>query len=77
MGINVKQFATKLDKRTLRLRYMIPDDKFVILCVSSLDDRFKRLQWLITNIAQMNDSNIHLLLVGQNEKTPYAIRPLV
>jgi 1,2-diacylglycerol 3-alpha-glucosyltransferase len=76
MGINVKEFATTLDKRTLRLKYEIPEDKFVVLCVSSLDDRFKRLQWLIETIADMRDSNLYVLLVGQNEKTPYACKTL-
>jgi 1,2-diacylglycerol 3-alpha-glucosyltransferase len=76
MGINVKQFETTLCRKTIREKYRIPTDKFAILCVSSLDDRFKRLQWLIETIAEMRDPNLYLLLVGQNEKTSYALKTL-
>jgi glycosyltransferase involved in cell wall biosynthesis len=72
MGINVVNFEAKLSKPTLREKYNIPNNKFVLLTVSSIDDRFKRLQWLIKTISEMHDSNVYVLLVGQNEKTPYA-----
>jgi UDP-glucose:(heptosyl)LPS alpha-1,3-glucosyltransferase len=76
MGIDVRQFETTLCRETLRQKYHVPRDKFVILAVSSLDDKFKRIPWLIETIAEMHDPNLHLLLVGQNENTNYAKQTL-
>jgi glycosyltransferase involved in cell wall biosynthesis len=72
MGISTKEFEITLSKKALREKYHIPLDKFVLLTVSSLDDSFKRLRWLIEAVAELQDPNLYLLLVGQNEKTPYA-----
>lgn len=72
MGIWSERFHPDADKAKLREEFNIPQDKFVILCVASLDEPFKRVKFLIETVAGLNDPDIHLLLVGQNQNTPFA-----
>ncbi|HEY9686708.1 MAG TPA: glycosyltransferase family 4 protein [Coleofasciculaceae cyanobacterium] len=72
MGIWTERFRTDSDQAALRREFDIPQDKFVILCVASLDDPAKRIRFLIDAVAGLNDDRIHLVLAGQNENTPYA-----
>lgn len=64
-GITCSQFETaNLCKHILRERYQIPRHKKVILCVATIEKTSKRIDWLIEEVAALNQEHYFLLVCG-------------
>lgn len=72
MGVWVERFNSGPDRQMLRTQYGLPQDKLVVLCVASLDEPYKRQDFLINAMAELDDPDLFLLLVGQNQDSPHA-----
>ncbi len=56
-----------LSKHDLRVKYGYADDDWIIVCVAAWNSFQKRLDYLIDEVAQINDGKVKLLLCGQPE----------
>lgn len=54
-------------KEQLRARFGFADSDWIIICVAAWNSFQKRLDYLIDEVAAMNDPNVKLLLCGQPE----------
>jgi glycosyltransferase involved in cell wall biosynthesis len=66
-GVDAKQYQTTEDKKALRKKYGIPQDKKVIVTVAALNRRHKRIDYLIREISQLSEEYF-FLVVGQPEE---------
>lgn len=71
MGIWSERFGAVDNKQAVRAQYGLPADKFIVLCVASLDEPYKRQDLLIDAVAELGE-DVFLLLVGQNQETDHA-----
>ena len=71
-GVDASTFNPTADGVSVRKRFAIPNDAFVIGFVASLDTahHFKRLDLLIEAVAQMTAERVHLLIVGDGDRRP-------
>ena len=64
------------ERRALRGRLGLPDDRKVVICVAALNRYHKRLDYLITEVARLPEPRPHLLLVGAPEPETEGLRSL-
>lgn len=62
-GIHSRDFVCRDDKASLRRQYNIPQDKTVLLCVSAINRGHKRIDYLVKEVAQL-DERFFLLVAG-------------
>jgi glycosyltransferase involved in cell wall biosynthesis len=55
VGISSKRFARPADRDTLRARWNVPRNRFTILCIASINRHHKRIDYLIDEVARLND----------------------
>lgn len=67
---------TDAERRTLRRRLGLPEDRRVVLCVAALNAYHKRLDYLVEEVAAMPEPRPYLLLAGQPEEETPKIRRL-
>lgn len=66
-GVDSRPYLAPRDKLALRRKYGIPSKKTVILSVSALNRRHKRIDSLIREVSQLS-KDYFLLIVGQQEE---------
>ena len=66
-GVDSKPYLVQRDKKILRRKYGIPEEKVVILSVSALNRRHKRIDYLIHEASQLG-KDYFLLIAGQQEE---------
>jgi glycosyltransferase involved in cell wall biosynthesis len=64
-AINPEEFANPLDQASARKKYGIPESATVVLAVSALDFGHKRLDYLIKEVASLNNSSYYLCIAGE------------
>ncbi len=86
MGIWPDQFTVDTPKETLRSKYNLPKNAWIILTVASLDEPFKRIPFVIDVLAEFKKENhdnpklanrpVFFLMAGNNQHTPHAKQTL-
>lgn len=64
------------ERRALRQRLRLPQDRHVVISVAALNSYHKRLDYLIEELALLPEPRPYLLLAGQPEEETPAIRSL-
>lgn len=67
---------TAEERQTLRNKLDLPTDGDIVISVAALNRHHKRLDYLITELAQMPEPRPYLLLVGQPEEETEGLRRL-
>jgi len=65
-GIHTANFVCNDDPAALRNKYNIPQDKIVLLCVSAINRGHKRIDYLVKEVAQLDD-RFFLVVAGRLE----------
>lgn len=65
-GIHCENFIRKGNKRELRSKYSVPQDRTVVLSVAALNRHHKRMDYLIREMARL-DGSFFLLILGRVE----------
>lgn len=66
-GVDSGRYSIKQDQASLREKYGIPKNKFVILTVAALNRRHKRIDYIIQEVSRLG-KDYFLLVVGQPEE---------
>jgi glycosyltransferase involved in cell wall biosynthesis len=73
-SVDLKQFKPK-DDTSIRKKFNIPKDAFLILSVGTICDNHKRMSHLIKEVAKVKE-DIHLLILGQTSNETKRIKEL-
>jgi 1,2-diacylglycerol 3-alpha-glucosyltransferase len=70
-GIAAEQFRVTAQREVVRLRFGLPQDKFLILSLAALNREHKRLDYLIQEVAALHDASVFLCMAGEpTSETP-------
>jgi 1,2-diacylglycerol 3-alpha-glucosyltransferase len=75
-GVKIKRSLDVLsidDRRALRSRLNLPEDRVIVLSVAAINDSHKRMSYLINEVARLTGTRPYLLLVGQQDSESSAI----
>ena len=72
LGVWPDAFRCATPRPSLRSRHGLPQDKFIVLCVASFDEPYKRQEFLIDTLAAQADPDTILFLVGSSRDTPHS-----
>jgi len=75
-GINPGKFRLALQKQEAREKFGLPKDKFLILSLAALNCSHKRLDYLIGEVAALEDQNVFLCMAGEPDAETEALREL-
>jgi glycosyltransferase involved in cell wall biosynthesis len=64
-GINPERLKANGDKGTYRDRFGLPRNKFIILSLAALNKEHKRLDYLIREVAALEDDSLYLCMAGE------------
>lgn len=74
-GVDLNRFNPDV-KSDFRATHGIPDDAFVVISVGTICYHHKRMDYVIEEVASLNDPNVHLLIVGQESKDTPEIKAM-
>ncbi|MEJ6981986.1 glycosyltransferase family 4 protein [Pedobacter sp. P351] len=66
--------AEHINKTDARHFFNIRPESFVIICVAAWNNHHKRINYLLQEVAQIQDKNLKLLLCGQPEKETVSLK---
>jgi len=75
-GINPAKFRLTLQKQDAREKFGLPKDKFLILSLAALNRKHKRLDYLIGEVAALENQDVFLCMAGEPEAETDALREL-
>jgi glycosyltransferase involved in cell wall biosynthesis len=75
-GINPEKFRLSLQKEDAREKLGLPRDKFLILSLAALNRRHKRLDYLICEVAALQNQDVFLCMAGEPEAETEDLREL-
>lgn len=61
------QILTSLERKVLRSKLRLPEDRFIILSVGWIDKSHKRMDYLIREVASLPEPRPYLLLLGHQD----------
>jgi glycosyltransferase involved in cell wall biosynthesis len=64
-GIAEERFRATEAREIVRLRFGLPQDKFLILSLAALNREHKRLDYLIREVAALHDASMFLCMAGE------------
>lgn len=68
--------STVIGKKEARSYFNLPTDDFIIICVAAWNTHHKRIDYLLNEIASVNDPNTTLFLCGQPEAEASQLKEL-
>jgi glycosyltransferase involved in cell wall biosynthesis len=75
-GIAPERFRSKEMWETARERFGLPQDKFLVLSLAALNIEHKRLDYLIREVATLEDGSVFLCMAGEPTNETPALREL-
>ena len=75
-GIAAEKFRETEDRKKLRARFGLPQDKFLILSLAALNKEHKRLDYLIKEVAALHDPSVFLCMAGEPTSETDELRAL-
>jgi len=75
-GINPENFRLALQRQDEREMFGLPKDKFLILALAALNRRHKRLDYLIGEVAALQNEDVFLCMAGEPEAETGGLREL-
>jgi glycosyltransferase involved in cell wall biosynthesis len=75
-GIAPARFHETETKEKARLRFALPQNKFLVLSLAALNRQHKRLDYLIQEVAAMHDASIFLCMAGEPTSETSQLRKL-
>ena len=73
---HITSVPQRFTKSTAREIYKFDQDKFIIICVAAWNKHHKRIDYLLNEIALLEDKNLLLLLCGQPEEESQELKDL-
>jgi glycosyltransferase involved in cell wall biosynthesis len=75
-GIFPGRFQVTETKETVRSRFALPRDRFLVLSLAALGKEHKRLDYLIREVAALRDASVFLCMAGEPTRETPELRQL-
>jgi 1,2-diacylglycerol 3-alpha-glucosyltransferase len=70
------QLLSSLERKALRSKLELPEDKAIVLSVGWIDKSHKRMDYLIREVASLNRPELYLLLLGHQDSASSEVTAL-